>query len=86
MCEIYKQAQLIAVAVNHSLPFSLAEWNLAMFKLPDSFQYFSSSATVNTAEARRCFNDLIVFKSLIRGINWIGELATTSWFKRAWTA
>jgi hypothetical protein len=85
MCEIYKQVQIAAIAVKQSLPFSLAEWNLTMFKLRDACQCFSSNDAFNTTEARRCYNDPTVVESLTHAVNWIDELAATFWFKRVRT-
>jgi hypothetical protein len=86
MCDIYKQAQIVAVFAKQPSPFSVAEWNLTMFNLREACHYFASNATFDTPEARNCYKDPTVVENLTRAIGWIYQLAGALWFGRVWTA
>jgi Heterokaryon incompatibility protein (HET) len=86
MCDIYKHAQVVVVAVRQSLSLSQADWDLAIFNMQEALHYLKRDELLHTPEARSCYNSPAVSETLPRAARIVNELARSPWFGRVWTA
>ena len=85
MGSIYKQAQLVVVAVKTRFSFTQADWDLAIFRMGEAFGYVTSNE-YDTPEARACCNSPVVSESFARVVTMLDEITMIPWFRRVWTA
>lgn len=86
MCDIYKHAQVVVVAVRQPLSFSQADWDLAILNMQEALHYVRRDELFHTPEARACYNSPAVSETLPRAARMAKELARSPWFGRVWTA
>ena len=86
MGDIYKQAEIVVVAVNQYFSFSSADWDLAMVNLHEAFQYVEDDDLYNTPNARASYASSKVIENVARAASMLDELTRIPWFGRVWTA